>query len=120
MNSVNTEFQQLLEKCFERDASKRPTVQNLLQDPFFTENSCNDSLVDDDSLVDSSYMNILASNNLSPVSPEKLAELQYRKKKGGSAEDKSKECLNMEDWPSWAQNCATKSLSSTNPFAQKK
>lgn len=118
LNTTYTEFQQMLTKCFERDASKRPTVQTLLQDTFFRENSCNDSLLDDDSLVDSSCMNVLAPY-LSPVSPEKLYELQCRKKEGGSIEDKNKKCLNMKDWPSWAQNGATSSLPSTNPFARK-
>ena len=118
INTTYDEFQQLLTKCFERDASNRPTVQTLLQDTFFCDNSCNDSLLDDDSIVDSSYTNVWVPN-LSPVSPEKLAELQCTKIYSRNFEDKSKKSINTKDWPSWAKQDATNSQPSTNPFARK-
>lgn len=107
----------LLEQCFQRDPSNRPSAQTLLQHSFFTEVDPNESFVgDDESIPGGSVIEQKKDASspppsaLSPFSPLRLAD--WKRSRTASHNDdhvlpeekeKKPEGTVHEDWPSWAK-----------------
>jgi serine/threonine protein kinase len=111
----------LLTRCFERDATKRPTVQLLLEDTFFTENDLNESVFDDESVAHSSSVNVAnvfhRMSPVSPISPQKLAEWKNNKETNQGTCNVN-ETFDKQDWPLWARENPERTESPRNPFAR--
>jgi len=119
-------LQSILETCFQRDPTKRPSTNVLMRHQFFSEPNNNES-IDDESTVFSIGLNKpfhLAAikhpaSPVAPISPKELVEIQK-----GSKEKHAKKPLSR--WPSWAKGSSNhnpdfpsriKKESICNPFA---
>ena len=94
----------------------------LLQNKFFVENDLNESILDDDSAVETSSMNVMATFNmvpstLSPISPQKLADMM-KIGKDNLGRDNIIENVDDQDWPLWAKETEKEKISK-NPFTSK-
>jgi len=107
------DLQDLLEKCFHRDPTKRPTAHESLQHCFFTQVDPNESLVEDESVV-GSIMTALHDTRcpispISPISPVQIIEMKRTSTNGKV--DKSMQRKNRDsnshfetsDWPIWGK-----------------
>jgi serine/threonine protein kinase len=103
-SSISESLSNLLEQCFERDPTNRPSAQSLLEHPFFTLVDPHDSIFwdDEESIRGGSVLEHQskadATSPLSPFSPLRLAD--WKRSKVGKSYEPIKE---NPDWPSWAK-----------------
>ncbi|GFH59688.1 hypothetical protein CTEN210_16164 [Chaetoceros tenuissimus] len=117
----------LMKQCFERDPTKRPSVQSLLEHDFFLEHdNCEHSEVGstlgDDSLPGASV--IAGRPSFSSFSPMQLAKLKRGRVDAEVHHDRkhrdTKVQHDQSGWPSWAKNCKDSEDTNSeyaNPFA---
>ena len=90
---VENRFETLLEKCFERDASRRPTSRALLKDPFFD--------------IESKSSDECTLIGMSKKSPNKKGELLLSTSELSELDKEiitsEEEDLDIKDWPEWAK-----------------
>jgi serine/threonine protein kinase len=114
--SMNESLANLLEQCFQRDPSKRPSTQTLLDHHFFTECEFNESILEDESIPGGSVIG--SRSVLSPISrisPIKLVDLKKVTNQATTAK-KVDYCKN--EWPAWAKVKAAPIGKKSNPFAK--
>jgi Serine/threonine protein kinase len=105
---ISNSLSNLLEQCFERDPSNRPSTQSLLEHPFFTQIELNESILWEeeesippvDSVVNNDQQKKTATTTspLSPFSPLRLAD--WKRSRVGNSYEAIKE---NPEWPSWAR-----------------
>ena len=115
---VDPTLKELLLKCFERDPKNRPSVQSLMNDEFFIEQTTlDDSILDEDgSIIDSSSPMITISSavkiksSIQPISPDKLSEMNVCDIAENTIEEEERipdvkeDChYDDKDWPAWAK-----------------
>ncbi len=112
----------LLEQCFKRDPSTRPSVQTLLMHPFFTDYDPSDtSTLEEDESITSSMIGTIRSTIASPItssfSPLKLAAWKQARE-----EKKTELICDKHGWPSWAKGKDSENRTvdgkKKNPFAK--
>ncbi len=121
---INEQLSNLFDQCFQRDPSKRPSTQILLEHDFFTEGYSSESVMEDESVRGGSVIGSRSVlSNLSIVSPLKLVEI---KRTRATNQDTSNTADNVAAvWPAWARAKASEIQSATvehqrrleNPFA---
>jgi serine/threonine protein kinase len=103
--SMNKSLADLLEQCFQRKPSKRPSTQTLLQHHFFQESDSNECITEDGSVPGGSVLG--SRSACSPISPQKLVHLKTvaaQEELTDTIHNKQEVVYDSHGWPAWAKS----------------
>jgi len=123
------DLQDLLEECFHRDPTKRPTAYESLQHSFFTQIDPNESLIEDESVASSMVKNSLQKHcPISPISPVQIIEMKRTSANGKIQKNTLTNKRNLDspfdtnNWPTWGKQAIvgrkSRRKKGQNPFTQ--